>query len=283
MDLQSPMPTPTIHPRGPFTPGTTLNIANMPTGKRPKRTDLLGRTLRLSKYTAALAPPPITADWLSIIKSYPMDGNDILGDCCEAAMAHIEQWWSASAGRPWTPTLQQVIAAYSAIGGYIPGQPNTDNGSDMLTMLNYWRQTGLDGHKIYAFLALDPAKPVEFMQSIVLFGGAIIGIQLPVSAQTPIVGLNGYPAWIKPPNMHGDNAPGGHCTPTGQYGVDAKGNKGIEIVTWGQLYDVTWAYLAAYADECYVAISYDWIEANGKSPSGFDLAQLEADLRLVTA
>ena len=38
-----------------------------------------------------------------------------------------------------------------------------------------------------------------------------------------------------------------------------------------------------YADECYAIVTTDWIEANGNSPSGFNLSALLADLKEITA
>jgi hypothetical protein len=45
---------------------------------------------------------------------------------------------------------------------------------------------------------------------------------------------------------------------------------------------MTWAWFAKYCSEAYALVSKDWIEATGISPSGFDLAALEDDLKQVT-
>lgn len=261
-----------------------MNIANLPLGKLPPRRDL--RTLQLSKYSTSLPLPPTSAGYMTAVKNYPMFGNDTLGDCVPAAMAHAEQRWTEYAGNPFTPALSDVISAYSAIGGYVPGDPSTDNGCEMLTALNYWRQTGLAAHKITAFVSLDPTKPEEIMQSVKLFGGCFIGLALPISAQTPVIGANGLPCWAAPNSQSGDGLPGswgGHCTDLGAYGVDQKGNKGTGVVTWGQIYDLTWEFLALYCDEAYAIVTQDFIEKDGESPSGFDLTALLADLKQVTA
>ncbi len=68
--------------------------------------------------------------------------NDQLGCCVEAAAAHMIQQWNFYAGHPAKPTDQDVLSAYEAVGGYVPGDPNSDNGTDMLAFLNWWRQTG---------------------------------------------------------------------------------------------------------------------------------------------
>jgi hypothetical protein len=53
-------------------------------------------------------------------------------------------------------------------------------------------------------------------------------------------------------------------------------------VTWGALQQLSWAWFAAYCDEAYAIITQDWLEANGQAPSGFDTAQLQADLAQLT-
>ena len=50
-------------------------------------------------------------------------------------------------------------------------------------MLNYWRQTGIAGHKIQAFMALEPSNHTHVMDAVWMFGGCYIGLALPKIAQ----------------------------------------------------------------------------------------------------
>ena len=45
----------------------------------------------------------------------------------------------------------------------------------------------------------------------------------------------------------------------------------------GALKSMSWQFYATYADEAYAVLSTDFLKA-GKTPEGFDLAQLKADL-----
>jgi hypothetical protein len=106
---------------------------------------------------------------------------------------------------------------------------------------------------------------------------------LPISAQNPITGVNGNPVWnlYQGGSTQGDGQPyswGGHCVPIVGYGFDQDNNTGSEVVSWGQIFDMTWGFFSVYCDEAYAIITQDWIEANGQSPSGFDIAALQADL-----
>jgi hypothetical protein len=44
-----------------------------------------------------------------------------------------------------------------------------------------------------------------------------------------------------------------------------------------------WSAYDAYVDEVYAVVTPQWIEANGLSPSGFNLEQLLADRAVVSS
>lgn len=253
-------------------------------GKKPKVTDRFDRTLQLGKYLlkGALPAPPKQEDWLSKIPEIPMYCNDKLGCCVISAMAHmLDQWSFLTTGKIFNFSDQQIIGVYSAITGYNPNAPlnpdgsnPTDQGTDWLTALNYWRQTGFCGLKIEGFAEFSPQSPTEFEQSISLFGNTAIGVELPIAVQ-------GADSWKAPPNQDGDWASGswgGHGIPSGAY------KPGIEEVeTWGGKLWMSDAFAHAYISEQYVVFFPGWVGAKGESPSGIDLAQLKADLAQITA
>jgi hypothetical protein len=51
----------------------------------------------------------------------------------------------------------------------------------------------------------------------------------------------------------------------------------IDVVTWGALQKMTGRFFRAYCDEAWTYVSNEDLKS-GKSPEGFDLAQLKADL-----
>lgn len=238
-------------------------------GKKPKRFDHLNRTLQLRNYIAP-AQSPKKKDWLAGIPSVPMYDNDTLGDCIIAMMAHmLDQWSYLTTGKVIGFTDAQIIEMYSAIGGYVPGDPSTDNGCDMLTAMNYWRNTGFCGYKIEGYVEANPMSPVEFARAIDLFGNTAIGIELPTAIQT----LSNWPA---PPNLNGDWAPGswgGHAIPASAYFPDWQ-----TVETWGATLQMADLFFKAYCDELYVVFFPGWVMADGKSPSGLNMKQLQADL-----
>lgn len=237
-------------------------------GKHPARLD--PRTLRLSHYLTALPPAPASIDWGAKVSRWGMMLNDRIGDCAIAGPAHMIEAWSADQNKPKIISDAAVLKAYSAVSGYDPGTGQNDNGCVMLDVLNYWRKTGIGGHKIGAFASVNPKNIDHVKIGMDLFGGLDLGFALPVSCQNQDVwdvagGSRGRPgSW------------GGHCVNGVAY--DAKT---LTCITWGGRKQMTWAFFTKYCDEAYALISSDWVTGKVKAPSGFDLATLQADLKAV--
>jgi hypothetical protein len=264
-----------------------IDNTNYKLGKLAPRID--SRTLLMAKYTQELPPAPKFEIWTAVPQDtypdpWPMFANDRLGDCVPAAAGHQIAAWTANAGNPFMPEECDILKAYEDIGGYVPGQPWTDQGCFMLDALNYWRKTGIAKHKIGAFVALDlqnkidgpTHRIVEIMQAVWLFGGAYIGLGLPITARCQDI-------WTVPdggPDAGGNNAPwswGGHCVPVVEYS-----RTGVKVITWGRELWASWHFIYQYCDEAYGILSPDWISTAGTSPNGFDLATLAKDLDAIT-
>lgn len=257
---------------------TTYDPKNVKLGKRAPKLDK--RTLTLSKYTAALPQPPLVVNWASKVPvPWGMMLNDTIGDCTCAAAGHLVVDWTANASTPVVLPDQDILDLYEKVGGYVPGNPATDNGCTCIDVLNYWRQTGIGpgGHKIAAYVSVNMQNATEVRQAIALFGGVYIGVNLPTSAQAQVGQL-----WEATASTPGDAGSwGGHCVPIVGYVCRGK-NVIFTCVTWGALQRMTKGWTQAYSDEGYAIVTNDWIKANQSSPSGFDIAQLQADLALVT-
>jgi hypothetical protein len=200
-----------------------------------------------------------------------MYGNDTVGDCTCAAVGHIIEEGQLYNRQPVTPTTESVLAAYSAITGYTPSDPNSDTGAACLDVLKYWKATGICGNKIAAYVTLDITNIEEIKDAIYLFGAAYTGIELPVTAQ-------GEDPWIVTTTT-GRGAPGswgGHCVPLMSYNANW-----TTAITWGQPLGLSWAWWKEYGVEAYAVLDSSWIEPGKVAPNGFNLAQLQADLALL--
>lgn len=202
----------------------------------------------------------------------------IVHNCTCASAGHLIELWTA-AGRHAEATIDdtEIVAAYSAVAGYDPSTGANDNGAEIVSVLKYWQQTGVAGHRIGAYVELDPANHEHVMAAINLFGGVDIGLQLPAAAQ----GFTA-PQWPNPPTPAvGDWQPGtwgGHCVPCIDYTPD-----GPTCVTWGELTVMTWGWWDTYVDECWAIVAPDFLDAAGVTPEGFNLEALNADLAALHA
>src|SRR5260370_19964787 len=163
---------------------TRVDARKLTPGKQVARHD--PRTLLLASYvTPALPTPPVSFDLTSKVgASWGMMDNDQIGDCTCAAAGHLIMEWTANAGKKMvTPSDKQIVAAYSAITGYNPTTGANDNGAVGIDVLNFWRQSRIAGHKIAAYMALEPTNHNHIMDSVFIFEGCYIGLQLPNSAQ----------------------------------------------------------------------------------------------------
>jgi hypothetical protein len=254
---------------------TRIDPHKLKLGKGDARHD--PRTLLLASYvTLALPAPPASFDLTAKVgSSWGMMDNDQIGDCTCAAAGHLIMEWTANAGKKMvTPADKQIVAAYSAITGYNPATGANDNGAQEVDVLNYWRQTGIASHKIGAYMALEPANHNHIMDSVYIFEGCYIGVQLPISAQGQT--QNHQPWSVPPGGTTGSGKPGswgGHAIPVVAY--DARG---VTVVTWGALQVMTWGFWEAYCDEAYAIVSNDYITGKKKTSEGFSMQQLQEDL-----
>lgn len=254
---------------------TLIDPNKLKLGKTPVRHD--PRTLLLASYTTpALPTAPASFDLTAKVgSSWGMMQNDRTKDCAFAAAGHLIMEWTANSGKKMvTPTDRQILAAYAAVTGFDPKTGAHDDGTNEKDALNYWRKTGIAGHKIGAYMALEPSNHAHIMDSVYLFGGCYIGLQLPNSVKTQT--MHHQPWSVPPEGASGDGKPGsfgGHGVPI--LGYDARG---LTCVTWGALQVMTWTFWATYCDEAYAILSPDYLTGNKVTPEGFNLQQLQADL-----
>src|SRR5437868_8063681 len=99
-----------------------IQMASYRFGKHPPKIDY--RTLRFKNYaTPALAPPPASLNVLDrvfrsldtkdVAKLFPLDGNDTLGDCTIAALAHAVTTYCGLVARTNIMSKQAVIKLYT--------------------------------------------------------------------------------------------------------------------------------------------------------------------------
>lgn len=231
----------------------------------------------LGKYTLHLTPSPLKLDYNKAPINLGQMCNDKLGCCTISGVGHLIQEWTALTQPTETIISDATIRSlYSKWCGYVDGDPYTDNGGIAADVLRSWYQQPIEGHTLDGFAAIRPGNRGTIRDAIYLFGGAYVGVQLPISAQ------NG--AWDRLPDapLTGDNAPGswgGHAIPL----VPPYDEKWLHCITWGGLKPLSWDWLDPYMDEGFGCLSKDFLDASGRTPAGFDWATVQADMQAIRA
>lgn len=247
---------------------------------------LLERYLDPRAALARAGLPPVTwtadVDRSSKVPSFPMYGNDQIGDCTIAGLAHLLGAVSAyGSGTEVMFSDAEVQKTYSRVGGYVPGNPDTDNGCLCLDVLNDAQANGMADtsgkvHKVAAHAQLgNPADEELLAQCLQVFGSVYVGfnVQQVIEAE-----FEQGQVWTWQP---GGQVIGGHCVvlqrryPCGSmHGV-------LEYITWGARQRADFGWQARAVEEAHVVITPEWLRANGTTVEGLDLRQLLADSQLV--
>jgi hypothetical protein len=236
-------------------------------GKHPAKHDY--RTLRLKDYLeSGIAPPPDSHNTLTRVydnlrvkdptKLFPMDGNDNLGDCTIAALAHAVTLYHGLVGHQ-APIMaeKQIIKLYMKLTGGL------DSGLNELDVLNYWRQKQVGGDKIMAFAKLDYRDHTHVKQAISLFGGVYLGFQVQANCETD---FRARKTWT-PGKLTND----GHAVFVVGYDKET-----VTVLTWGNTQQGTWKWWDECVDEAYAIVPQE--AKNPKFAPGFNFKQLLDDL-----
>jgi len=238
-------------------------------GKHPPKHDY--RTLLFKNYlTPAIAPPPPSVNVLTRVyaklkandptKLFPMDGNDTLGDCTIAAVAHAVTTYSGLLGSQTIMPQAAVEKLYFSLTG------GPDTGLNELDVLNYWRKHKVSGDEILAYVSLDPKNHTNVQLAIELFGGLYLGFQVQKNC---VQEFDAKQPWTPGPLTND-----GHAV----FAV-AYDQNGVTVLTWGNTQQATWAWWDECVDEAYAILP-----PQAKDPTfapGFNMAQLQADLAAV--
>ncbi len=238
-------------------------------GKHPPKRDY--RTLRFEDYLSpALPPPPASHNVLSTVYAnlhatdptalFPIDGNDTLGDCTIAAVAHASTAYHGLVGRKEIMSRAAVVQLYLRLTGGV------DSGLNELDVLNYWRKHAVSGGEILGFVSVSPKNHVHIKQAITLFGGVYLGFQVPRDC---IAQFDARTPWTPGPLTQD-----GHAVFAVGYTPET-----LTVLTWGNTQQATWAWWDECVDEAYAILPVE-AKQPGFAP-GFSSAQLVADLPAV--
>lgn len=220
---------------------------------------------------------PSNMDWSQGMPNYfgsmlnAPDPNDpiapVVGDCTIAALHHARQIWTFNTQHKMiTDGNKDVLADYESICGYKLGDPLTDNGACLQDVLFAIMKSGIttdNGPDIpIGYVEADPRIQSDVAE-IIAFGGVLyFGI-----GEMPERWVSSNPGAIW--DIDSGSKGGGHCIIA--MGYD---NLGLDIISWGFKFRITWRAFQQYCDECYWVLSKDWL-TKGISPGNINMQQLE--------
>lgn len=221
-------------------------------------------------------------------------GNDSVGDCTEANSYHLQALRQAASGSPvFHPTLDEVLATYSRDGGYVVGDPNTDQGCDEVTVLTNAKDFGITSgsttngivvvDKLLGFVAVDATNRNLVRACVSMFVGGSICMGLPDAWLDPFPSSPGW-TWGVPSGGFVANPSNGHCFTLGD-----QNDKNLSCWSWAMPFTLTYDALAAGAVESGGGMLYFLLDAEilqqaaAQAPDGLDWACLQADFSSVPA
>lgn len=233
------------------------------------------RDLLMSRYLDPRKLPEIPEAFghEGVISDWRMLSNDKVGCCVISGAAHETMLLSAMGGNGHVFNDTGVLADYTAITGYDPLNPITDQGTLVRDAMNYRRNVGvMDAlgfrHKIRAYVSIEPGSWSNLMAALYIFGTVGIGIQFPNSAMDQ---FNVGQPWSVVP---GAVTNGGHYVPLVGF------RRNLYCVTWGKEQQLTRTFYERYCDEAWTFVTEEYLQ-QGKTPEGFSLADLMSDLAAV--
>ena len=237
-------------------------------GRLPAKRD--ARVPKLMDVAPSLPPaPPRFTDYVGAVASWILGENDRVGDCTCVGPANVILGLTTLAGAPKRLPDGDIIGFYSSVTGYDPADPSTDTGAVVEDVLAAWHARGIAGDKLDGYATVDLHNHDRVRQAIAHLGPVDLGIDLP----------NGWmQATTWDVSTAGDGIAGGHCITAVGY-TEA----GPLIVSWGQVFTMTWAGWDAFVEEAHALLSRDAIAASGKDTEGVDWTALEGFMAAIRA
>ncbi len=243
-------------------------------GRLPHDPWLLARLPKAAPHLDAVAASQLVqaVDWSRGVapESWGMCGNDVLGDCTCAAVAHAIALWESYCPPVSFMTDPEVVALYSAVSGYVPGNEATDAGARCADVLERWRAEGVECagalDRLSAYATIEPKRHDHVLAAIWAMGCVYAGVLLHEAQESEALWSD-----LTTPVL------GGHCVL-----LVAADDDGLTCVTWGELRRMSWAWWDACSEEAYALLSPRWLAA-GRGPQGFPVAALQAEMRALAA
>ena len=179
--------------------------------------------------------------------------------------------WTAANGNLFVPTDDDIQKAYIANSGFDPETGDNDNGCTLSDVLDYWKNTGIGGHKIGAYVQIDEKNYNHIAAAIYWFGGVVSAIEVDQFMEDQ---FNAGEEWKVPINPLTWKPLGGHGVPLLAFQPHQ-----FNLITWAKNQAMSYNCWWKVGEEAWCAISEDFVSGEKKAPNGFDMSALVTDLQ----
>ncbi len=201
--------------------------------------------------------------------TYPMDGNDSVGDCVVAGWDHFRQVVTGLlTGTQKNFTQDEIWAFYQTQNpGFDPKGLSTANGpgssSDRGMDIQVFLEYLVSQKQILGFARIDYTNEAEFKAAVYMGLGIITGVVIRQAQMGPQF-FDG--TWDYVPTSPVD---GGHCVPF--VGYLGQPSDQVTCVTWGRLINCTQQFITNQMDEAWFVLMQEHVDHPGFRNS-FNLA-----------
>lgn len=194
-------------------------------------------------------PPPLVVDRSHLTPQFKMFYNDTIGNCtCAAVYNAMIAWQSLTDSGIAIPEIL-AVELYSAVTGYNPENPSTDQGAAEDDVLAYGVRTGYATRDyLYSPMwgTIDPGNINLMASAVAKFGVAYQGVVMRrgdmerLDSGQPLDTVSGMDMSIA----------GGHALLIWSY-EGLRPNDRVQLITWGTLITATWEWVLARSIECH--------------------------------
>jgi hypothetical protein len=217
-----------------------------------------------------------------VTKPWAMYLNDRLGDCVVAAKQHKIRLWDAEGTGSDTVefTDDNTVSNYELLGNYNPGDPDSDQGCDMVTAAQLELTRGIVDstgriHKPGVALQLQAGNWEQLRYAAYLFDGVELGILVTSDMQQAFADEAPWDT----DQFNPYNVEGGHCVP-----VMAWSGGMPELITWAQPQLLTKAlYTAPQFNTVTMCYATQEKLANGVDLQGLSWSDMRSDIKRLAA
>lgn len=208
----------------------------------------------------------------------PMYLNDQLGDCTCAGICHCWGAWTQYAGNaPEVIFADSVVETLYERFGYVPGDPSTDQGAELVDVLQSVHQEPVQGMTVDAYAELSDLSIAGLTTALKMYGPVYLGISCYQSMEDQFNAGQPF-TWVP-----GSKFLGGHCVLLSGF---MPGTNSARISTWGESGNAAsqqWLEeVLANGGQAFAVYSKSFVNtAKGIAPNGINEAALLADMQSV--